>query len=333
MFCCNKCEKPFKTNWQLQRHLSKKNPCEPKKQNSPKNTQNSPKNTQNSPKNTQNSPKNTQNSPQKKQISPQITQCKYCLKTLSYSSLNRHIKTCKEKNDDIRCLEIQLNKKVEPYTKKNCRFCSYISSQATHVSRHNENCKARKAYKLSLENQYNAQQVDRAKQHMTHITNDHSINNNNINTINNNNINITVNPIGRENVAYMTCAVIKDIMRKSRTNEAFIANTLAYIHAHDEHPENHNIIVSNHRSNMALVKRDDKYEYENINTVMQETSNSWLDKVCIEDDFDEVPLSIKQKYESVCENDELDAKAASIFKSKLYAKHKDGVISKPSLDS
>jgi hypothetical protein len=330
MKICDKCDKSFRTNWHLQRHLNNKKGCRIE---NPEATEVNPKAAEMNPKAAEVNPKAAETNP-KTDISTPEFQCHICSKLFStQSNCNKHMHKCKYTEDDICNLEKQVNGKARYVKPNECRYCERTFSNTYGATKHMKICKAKAEYKAELEAKLLAKNVSNNITN-NNINNINNINNTTNNTTNNiNNINITVNPIGRENVAYMTCAVIKDIMRKSRSNEAFIANTLAYIHAHDEHPENHNIIVSNHRSNMALVKRKDKYEYENINTVMQETSNSWLDKVCIEDDFDEVPLSIKQKYESVCENDELDAKAASIFKSKLYANYKGGVITKPTLEN
>ena len=319
MFCCNNCEKSFKTNWQLQRHLSKKRTC---KKLLPNETQEIQKETQEIQKETQET--------QEIQKETSRNRCEFCLGTYN-TNLKRHVKNCKMKDDHIRCMEIELDKHILPWGSKTCRFCSYVT-RTPNIKRHLKSCKAKEEYQKRLEAELQAQKAH--NNNVTVINNNTNISNNTVNNDNktiNNNINVHINPIGQENVSYMTFAVIKNLMRQSHSGEAFMANTLAYIHAHEDHPENHNIIVSNHRSNLALVKRSDKFEYENINTVMRETSNSWLDKVCLDEDYEELPKKIKQKYEGVCENDELDTKAASIFKSQLYAKHKDGVITKPCL--
>jgi hypothetical protein len=259
--------------------------------------------------------------------------CKYCEKQNNLRrNAKRHAFNCKNRDDHVRNLELQLNICLPKGVAENaCRFCNHVSKCKYDLPKHLKSCKAKEVYKNRLEEDL---QAHKAQNNSVTV-----INNNTNNTVNNdnktinNNINVHINPIGQENVSYMTFAVIKNLMRRSHSGEAFMANTLAYIHAHEDHPENHNIIVSNHRSNLALVKRSDKFEYENINTVMWETSNSWLDKVCLDDDYDELPKQIKQKYEGVCENDELDTKAASIFKSHLYAKHKEGIITKPCLNN
>lgn len=54
-----------------------------------------------------------------------------------------------------------------------------------------------------------------------------------------------------------------------------------------------------------------------------------LDKVCLDDDYDDLPMNIKKKYEEVSDSEELNPKALSLFKLDLYSKHKNGTIDKP----
>jgi hypothetical protein len=135
-----------------------------------------------------------------------------------------------------------------------------------------------------------------------------------------------VNSIGKEDLSYMTCEVIKKILRDVKSPQEFVVKTLAYIHAHEDHPENHNIIYSNYRSNSALVKCDDKFEFKNINSVIKDATSNWLNKVCLDEDFDALPHKIKQTYEDSCEDDDLEQTAKSMLKLDLYTKHKNGVI-------
>ena len=258
MFCCNNCEKSFKTNWQLQRHLSKKNTCKKKNQDSGTKSQDSEILSQDS------------------EILSQDSEliCKYCEKQFSLRrNAKRHEFNCKHRDDHVRKLELQLNICLPKGVAENaCRFCKHVSKCKYDLPKHLKSCKAKEEYQKRLEAELQAK-----KAHNNNVTVINNNTNNSNNTVNNdnktinNNINVHINPIGQENVSYMTFAVIKNLMRQSHSGEAFMANTLAYIHAHEDHPENHNIIVSNHRSNLALVKRSDKIEYENINTVMRET--------------------------------------------------------------
>ena len=351
MFCCNKCEKSFKTNWQLRRHINKKIPCVKKIQvNSIKDlekqvgTQEMEVETQKKSKKqvgTQKMEVETQKMEVETQEMEVETQedilnkmskcddfstahkCKYCLKEITRkTNCTKHEQQCPLKFNEIRRLEIEANVNVNNRTPKMCRYCMRSFSKVCNATRHMKTCPKKESYKTELLSRL------QRNESVTHITNDHSINNsNNITNITNNNI-INVNSIGQEDLSYMTCAVIKKIMKNTKSPQEFVAKTLAYIHAHADHPENHNIIFSNYRSNSALVKSDDKYEFKNINAILKEATCNWLDKVCIDDDYDELPKRIKQKYENTCEDDELDQTAKSMIKLELYTKHKNGVIKK-----
>jgi hypothetical protein len=324
IFCCNKCEKPFKTNWQLQRHLSKKNPCY---------ANHSQKELHSS----QRLSETDYEQPNYSQIIQQIQEdlvtdkkverlCNYCMKEfVSKQTLQKHQKRCKERYDDVRCLEIKLNIPIEPWSNKKCRFCNeYQSEQLGNVKRHHKTCKARTEYKRYLERQeQKSATCGTINNNNTTINNTTNNNNSNNTTINNN---LIVNAIGQEDLSYMTCEVIKGILKSTKSPQEFVVKTLAFIHGHEDHPENHNIIYSNYRSNSALVKCEDKFEFKNINTVLKEATCNWLDKVCIDDDYDELPMRIKKKYENVCEDDDLDQTTKSMIKLDLYSKHKNGII-------
>lgn len=96
------------------------------------------------------------------QIEPLDTlQCKYCYKILSTkSNYNQHKKTCKEKNDIIRKLEIQQN---IPYQKNilhtECRFCNIQFSQKSALTRHIKICKEKTKYQEKLEEEIKKTQV------------------------------------------------------------------------------------------------------------------------------------------------------------------------------
>ena len=241
--------------------------------------------------------------------------CLYCFREFANKqNLNSHLNICREKDDDVRQLETQLQMDIEQWNRYECRFCNrYASSAPSLVRRHQTSCKARKIYKAHLEHELKEQQPST---HAQTIIN---------NTVNN--INVHVNSLGQENYDYITKRIIQNICGQTETAQEFFAKTLVYIHAHPKHPENHNIIYTNHRSNMALVKWKDEFEYRPIHTIIQKAANNMLDKVCIDDVIDKLPLHLKQKYETVSENDELDQKTSSLFKLDLYSKHKKGNIS------
>jgi hypothetical protein len=115
MVSCDICGKEFNYDCHLVRHLGKKFPCKPK--------------------------------PKKEEH-----QCVYCQKVLSTPyTLIRHDRTCKMKEDDVRQLEMQLEKDVslEPDTNV-CRFCNKNFFNRRNMKRHDGVCKSKKEYKNVL---------------------------------------------------------------------------------------------------------------------------------------------------------------------------------------
>jgi len=83
----------------------------------------------------------------------------------------------------------------------------------------------------------------------TIINNTNSItNSNNINS--NNNINITINGFGKENVSYITQEMIQSILNKGFQS---IPELIKEKHFNKDHPENHNIYITNLSKKTILI--------------------------------------------------------------------------------
>ena len=124
---------------------------------------------------------------------------------------------------------------------------------------------------------------------------------------------------------------MKQLWKSVKSDEEGVAHTIKLIHGHKDHPENHNIIYTNLKSNAALVKHDDKFEYKNINEVLKDVSTNTLDSNILNSDYDDLSNAIKRKYENVCDDDELNKKASILAKLELYNSYKQGNIKKPEL--
>jgi hypothetical protein len=311
MVNCEKCEKAFKTNWHLQRHLSKKVPC---------NT--SPQFTTIPPQFTTIPPQFTTISPQFNTIPPQFTtilRCEYCSLTFNrIDNLNRHVAVCGQRNDNVRLLEIKLGLKIViDISSTICRFCDASTARKDSLNRHYKICKKRSDYEIHLKSL-----LKQKCNYTTTIENFNTVNT--VNVINHNTY--VVNSLGSENTSYVTCEVIKKLLKDCSSNDEFMAKTLAYIHAHEEHPENHNIIYSNLRSNTALVKYDNKFEYKNIDDVLKRATSNLLDHIVFSHEYDTLSNVIKKKFEEVCEDDEMNRYANSMTKIELYNCQKNGKI-------
>jgi len=158
-----------------------------------------------------------------------------------------------------------------------------------------------------------------------------TINNNTTNNITNNIIN--VNALGKEDKSYVTTKMIKQLWKSVKSGEEGFVKTIKLIHGSKNHPENHNIIYTNLRSNSCYVKDGEIFEYKNINEVLKDVGANTLDLVLLNDDYDGLPMGIKAKYEKVCEEDELNMKATIMAKTELYNSYKNGDIKRPHLST
>ena len=113
----------FKTNWQSQRHESKKISCVP------------------------------QNDREGKY-------CEYCMKEFRRpQNLRNHYQVCAEKGDCVRDLEIKLGVPYPTHIAKlTCRFCKYKSTTSSNLNRHIKTCEFKQRYKESLEIKLQIQQ-------------------------------------------------------------------------------------------------------------------------------------------------------------------------------
>ena len=309
MIICEKCDKKFISKWHLQRHLSNKRPCNIL------------------PQNEYFVPQNEYFVPQNEYFVPQneYLNCKYCNKGFKRTdNLKRHEDQCKDKDDHVRNMELQLNIKFpENIPKNTCRFCNHFSKSPCNLPKHIRTCKAKEEYKKQLE-----EKIKNQGSNGTNICN--TINNNNtLNYNDNRTTNIHINCLGNENIGYITTQVLKQLWNEVKSNEEGLAKTIKIIHGNVDHPENHNIIYTNLKSNSALVKHNDIFEYKNINEVLKDVSANTLDMIVLNEDYDDLNKAIKEKYESVCDDDEMNRKASSLARLELYNCYKQGIISKP----
>ena len=290
MVNCEKCEKVFKTNWHLQRHLSKKLPC---KRHSSKDSRDSSKDSQDSSKDSQDSSKDSRDSSKDSRDSSKDSQkfvnYKWCMKTLSSKDhLKKHLGVCKMLNDEIRKLEMDTDTKYT-HNPTYCRFCKMTFSKACNLSRHLVTCQSKDIYKMEL----------MAKTKQTVVSNS-TINSHN-NTINN----ITnINCIGKENKDYISRKNLIDMYNKcGRCPAKFVGKLIGMTNCNKDHPENHNIVYTNRRGSVAWVKHDDKMELNNVDDAINKWYEGILDETTLEDAKD-LQREMKVKLGDLYENDE-----------------------------
>jgi hypothetical protein len=162
----------------------------------------------------------------KNDISYENDQCLYCYKIYSNrSNLKTHIKSkCKFKNKILdQIKEVQLEIK---------NYKPYVSQQPIQIT-NNKN--------------------------VTNNIINNNLNINNLNNITNNNVTLTINPFGQEDLSHITLKDYKKYL------SGFFPGFIEYIkkiHYADEMPSNHNIYISNLNSKYAYVYKDDKWNVE-----------------------------------------------------------------------
>jgi len=264
MIKCDRCQQEFPFRWRLERHLARKNPC--KKQNG-----------ENGHQGGENGHQGGENGHQGGEIGHQGGEighrCEFCFKELSsLVECRRHMLICKAQHDDVRQLEIKLGIPIPQYSNTMCRFC--LCEFKTKLNRHQLTCIAKAEYKEKLEKQLEEKHARIAPQTINNTTNHNStkIDDHSTNTTNNNITQyITVNPFGKENMEYITRAVILKLCRKSNFRDEIIPRLVKQVHCNPDHPENHNLLITNLRAAHGTV-----YDGENY---IAETSKDIIDQV------------------------------------------------------
>ena len=289
---CKKCCKEFKYQWCLDRHLRRKIPCKKNNElfslinehNSVTNENDSLINEKNKVTNENDSLVNENDSLVNENDSFKF-KCNYCEKINSTkSNLNQHVKTCKEKEDVVRSLEIQLSISYKKPDHNFCRFCTKSFSQSCNYTRHLKTCKAKDEYRKKLE----AQLQEKTKQQSS-ITNNNITNNNN-QTINVLNISAeTLRKFGEENTDHITNSYLRHMMgRLGVTIPKVVSNVAKKIYCDDSKPENKTIQISNVRSQWAKVSNGNDYELQalgdSIKGVRNKVTDLYVTRLC--DDFE-----------------------------------------------
>ena len=170
--------------------------------------------------------------PSKKLQKPQKNvvnkQCSYCCKEFSrIDNLNRHLKTCKMKNNVL-----SENKELRETVEKLLIECSEMKNLLKNTTE-----KSITSHSMSNSN-----------------------NNTNSNNTNNNNNTIIINNYGEEDTKYIT----SDFILKLLKNKPFkaIPEMIKHTHFNKEHPENQNIKITNKKEPYVKIMKDNKWEFQ-----------------------------------------------------------------------
>ena len=194
--------------------------------------------------------------------------CIYCNKDCKRSNnRSRHELTCILKDDYVRNMEIKLDIECCGYSSTTCRFCNKDYSK---LSRHQLVCKAKEDYKEKLEKQLEERKPVATTMNITNNMNniDHSTNITNY---------ITVNPFGKENMDYLTRAVILKLCKKANFRNEIIPRLVKQVHFNPEHPENHNILMTNLRAGYGKVYNGEDYVIETVKDIVDKVMDNVTD--------------------------------------------------------
>ena len=219
-------------------------------------------------------------------------------------------------------MELQLGIPLPPETSKHsCRFCGHQSTKASHATRHLATCKHRSEYLAGLQKRASR---NTSRTHRPSVVNNTTTTNTNSNNTTNNTVNI--NCLGSENLSYITEEVVKRLMQMSRSDEEAFASIVKMIHADPHHPENHNIVYTNAKSTLVLVKKGPSFEYAHIDDVTGEVTTKTLDHVVFSEECMELDRDVQRRLEGICDNDEMNRKARNRVRLGLYHAFKSGTI-------
>lgn len=236
--------------------------------------------------------------------------------------LNRKF-ICKPKLRDIEIVEIKKIYGIEctsndlkissiiPMTSSNiypknednriCEYCKKVYSSYKNKWRHQKKCKIKNTI-LDQNNTLKKQNADLMEQVDKLIHKVSLLEKNQANNFKNNNINsfnkIQVNNYGCENIDYITDKVFKKLLN---TPLSAIPKLIELKYFNPDHPENHNIKITNIHDKFAKIYKDNKWLISHKKDVIQElVDNGYADFEEFKDlNEEEVASKIKEKYKKM----------------------------------
>jgi hypothetical protein len=216
----------------------------------------------------------------KQQVNLQISElkCLFCEKIFTRNyGLKCHQISCQKKLPDLpaKITCNLLNLSSEPaknliVSQFKCDFCHKNFTRSYGLKCHLNNCKIKKQNDTELESL--KKEHEELKDHVedllieltkkspntTEITN--NITNNTNNTTNQNKIiNIHINNYGNENIKYLEGCYLNNLLDSAFTA---IPKLIKQIHFNPQHPENHNIKITNKKEPYVKIRKNDKWELQ-----------------------------------------------------------------------
>ena len=245
--------------------------------------------------------------------------CLFCSKLKS--NYNRHLKSNKHQvnmNNSLIPMVMTTNdhkmttndhKMTTKKPKYSCDFCDATFSTKPHKRRHelhfckeNTSIMTNKIQTLEKEKKKLEKEIVKLIDKVGNVTN-----NNNTNNI------IVVNNYGKENTDYLTVEKIKKLLNRPYDS---VQELIKMLHFNSDHPENHNVKITNKKEPYALVWNDPIWELRKKKSVVKDivdkgymmidTTHDSIDEtntkyINFQDNFEDNASNIKDKIEEETE--------------------------------
>ena len=246
-----------------------------------------------------------------------LYKCELCnFVTILKGNYNQHLNTRKHDNNVVNSLISMVKTQKDPIkTQKDpvflCHFCDSKFSTYAHKRRHelhrckeNASIMANKIKKLESEKKKLEKKIEKMLDKVGTINN--TTNNNNTNNI------IVVNNYGKENTDYLTFDKIKKLLDRPYDS---VQELIKMLHFDVDHPENHNVKITNKKEPYALVWNDPIWELRKKKSVVKDLvdkgymmidttydpDNPNKKYINFQDNFEDNATTIKDKIEEEAE--------------------------------
>ena len=199
-----------------------------------------------------------------------VIRCVICETTFSKkANYDRHLQTSKHKKREANVLLHQCSYCNKYFSsKKTLNAHSCLPSSSTHISK-----VELKNTRLEIELQETKREVDVLRKQIEMLleknggNTTHNTTTNSNNTIDNGtHFNITVNSFGNENIDYLTDKIVCRLIQTAPF--ASVPQLIEKIHFDPDHPENHNIKITNKKMNYAEIIKNNKWVTANKKQVI-----------------------------------------------------------------
>ena len=207
-----------------------------------------------------------------------------------------------------------------------CNFCGKIFTRKDNLKRHkHKRCKKMSIVLAEQEKENKLEELQSKLEILEEklLTNayQNKVGDNNVinsnNTLNQNNI--VINNYGNENIDYITDKIIKKMIQQGPY--ASIPKLLKYTHFDKDHPENHNLAITNVRSKYAHVRHNNMWQIRQLSEILEELITNKFNFIeeCYDGSIKEdLPTYKVDIYEDYKEKFKSDTTLRDTLKEKLY---------------